>query len=377
MDDILSFLKDHGTLVVFIVVLVEQIGLPLPAIPVLIAAGVLAGAGFLNVLTVAAAAIVAALAADWIWYELGRRRGHWVLELLCRIALEPRSCIARTEDFFKKHGVRSLVAAKFVPGLSTVAPPLAGIAGLTLTGFLFYDGLGVFLWVGSTVGLGYAFSDRIDTAMEYAAFMTPAVLAIGAAAFSLYITGKALRRRIELRRVLRISAEELWKKLEGVDSPLVLDVRVRSDSDRDGVIPGAMVMPADEVARRYHELPLDRDVVVYCACPGDLASADAVRFLHKKGLVRALVLEGGIGAWRTARPAALQAPVAGTPPNGERVGTAAPVGDVVHQAIVSDGDRTRSSELQQEGRDRRHLPVWSGTDDRPSPLVREAEQISC
>lgn len=377
MDEILAFLKDHGVLVVFAVVFAEQIGLPLPAIPILIAAGVLAGTGYLSVLAVIAAAAIAALAADWIWYELGRRHGHWMLELLCRIALKPRSCIARTEDFFKKHGVRSLVAAKFVPGLSTVAPPLAGIAGLTVAGFLFYDGLGVVLWVGSTVGFGYAFSDRIDTATEYAAAMTPAALAIGAAVLSLYIAGKALRRRIELRRVLRISADELWTRLEGVDVPLLVDVRTRSMSDRDGVIPGAIVMPADEISRRYRELPPDRDVVVYCACPGDLASADAVRFLHGKGLVRALVLEGGIGAWRTARLAGLQAPVAGTPPNGEPVRAAAPASDVVNQATVPDGGRMRSSGVQQERVDRRHLPVWNDTDDMPSPLIQKAEEISC
>jgi membrane protein DedA with SNARE-associated domain/rhodanese-related sulfurtransferase len=298
MDDMLAFLKDNGTLIVLAVVFVEQIGVPLPAIPIMIAAGVLAGTGYLSLPALVIGAVVAALLADWIWYEIGRRRGRLVLELLCRIALEPRSCIGRTEEFFKKHGVRSLIAAKFVPGLSTVAPPLAGIAGLALASFLFYDGLGVVLWVGSSVGLGYAFSDRIDTAMEYAAFMTPAALVLAASALSLYIAGKAVRRRRELRRAPRISADDLWKKLESADVPVVVDVRARSASDRDGAIPGSVVMPADEVARRYGELPSDREVVVYCACPGDLASADVVRFLHGKGFVRARVLAGGIEAWR-------------------------------------------------------------------------------
>jgi membrane protein DedA with SNARE-associated domain/rhodanese-related sulfurtransferase len=350
------------------VVFAKQIGVPVPAFPILIAAGVLAGTGHLSVLAVTAAAVVAALAADWIWYELGRRRGRWMLDLLCRIALEPRSCITRTEDFFKKHGMRSLVAGKFVPGLGTVAPPLAGIAGLTLAGFLVYDGLGIFLWVGSTVGFGYVFNDRIDTAMEYAGTMTPAVLVIGAAALSFYIVGKALRRRMELRRVLRISADELWKKLEGWDVPLVVDVRARSVSARDGVIPGAIVMPADEMLRRYRELPPNRDVVVYCACLGDLASADVVRFLHGKGLVRARVLEGGIGAWRAARLAATPASGAGTLRNDEQVGTAAAAGDLANQPIGSDGDRMYAREHKEQEGDRHHLP---------SPLVQEAETISC
>ena len=340
----LAFLKDHGTLIVVAVVFVEQIGVPLPAIPILIAAGVLAGTGHLNLAAVMIGAIGAAFAADWIWYEVGRRSGRRVLELLCRIALEPRSCIGRTEDFFKKHGVRSLVAAKFVPGLSTVAPPLAGIAGLALASFLLYDGLGIVLWVGSTVGLGYVFSDRLDTAMEYATFMTPAALVIAASALSLYVVGKALRRRIELRRVPHISADDLWKRLEGLDVPVVVDVRARSASERDGVIPGARVMPADEISERYRELPSDRDVVVYCACPGDLASAEVVRSLRRKGLVRAAVLRGGIEAWR-ATGVANEAALA---------------------AIASHGHQSPP-------------PVQTavGSDGTPSPLVQDVEEIPC
>jgi membrane protein DedA with SNARE-associated domain/rhodanese-related sulfurtransferase len=334
MDNILAFLKDHGTLLVFAVVFIEQIGVPFPAIPILIAAGVLAGTGHLSLSALIAGAIVAALAADWIWYEIGRRRGRRVLELLCRIALEPRSCITRTEDFFKKHGVRSLVAAKFIPGLSTVAPPLAGISGLTLAGFLLYDGFGVLLWVGSTVGLGYAFSDRIDTALEYATFITPAIIAVAAAALSLYIAGKVVRRRIELRWVARISADELWKQLESLNVPVVVDVRARSVSDRDGVIPGALIMPADEVSRRYVELPADRDVVVYCACPGDLASADIVRFLHGKGLDRARVLKGGIEAWRATHVAGDAAGVTARSSNLNPALSAAPIGIVLDQEGV-------------------------------------------
>jgi membrane protein DedA with SNARE-associated domain/rhodanese-related sulfurtransferase len=334
MNDMLAFVKDYGTVIVVAVVFIEQIGVPLPAIPLLIAAGVLAGTGYLSLPAVVTGAIAAALLADWIWYEIGRRRGRLILELLCRIALEPRSCIARTEDFFKKHGVRSLVAAKFVPGLSTVAPPLAGIAGLALAGFLFYDGLGVVLWVGSSVGLGYAFSDRIDTAVEYAAFMTPAAVLFAASALSLYIAGKAVRRRRELRRMPRINAGDLRKKLEAVDAPVVLDVRARSTGERDGVIPGAWVMPADEVSWRYGELPTDRDVVVYCACPGDVASADIVRFLHRKGLVRAGVLTGGIEAWR-ATGANVSAPSATAGFEGRSTPADLPVSIVLDPATTS------------------------------------------
>ena len=323
MNDMLGFVTEHGALVIFAVVFAEQIGLPLPAIPILIAAGVLAGNGGLDVAAVGIAAAGAALAADWIWYDLGRRRGHRVLEIICRLALEPRSCIMRTEQLFKTHGVRSLIAAKFVPGLSTIAPPLAGIAGLAVGRFLLYDGIGIVLWVGSSVGLGYAFSDRVDAAMEYAAFMTPAALLGLAVTLSLYVAAKAWRRRGELREVPRIEAEQLRAKLESpilAERPVVVDVRPQAIAERDGIIPGALVLPTDEFLRRYREVPLDREVVLYCACPGDVASADAARYLRKKGWPRVQVLKGGIEAWRMIRPEADSRPFAVTVPAAEAKG---------------------------------------------------------
>ncbi|HET6676285.1 MAG TPA: VTT domain-containing protein [Nitrospiraceae bacterium] len=356
----LTFLKDHGLVLVFAVVFAEQIGIPLPALPLLIAAGVLAGAEHLNIVAVAAMAMGAALAADLIWYELGRRRGHRVLEFLCRIALEPRSCIMRTEEFFKKHGVRSLIVAKFVPGLSTVAPPLAGIAALPFSRFLFYNGLGIVLWVGSGIGFGYAFSDRIDAAMEYASFMTPATIAVLAAALSVYLAGKALRRRIELRRVPQVSADELRAKLEGHDAPVLIDVRAQSVTARDGAIPGALAIPADEISDRYRELPSNRDIVAYCACPGDVASATVVRFLHAQGLVRAKVLKGGVEAWRAGRRMPMNARLPGIP-----------IGEPSQPLAIDNGD------LNRERRDDVDGSAGSVSGEIDSSLVRETEEVPC
>jgi membrane protein DedA with SNARE-associated domain/rhodanese-related sulfurtransferase len=376
MDDILTFLKDQGVLVVFVVVFVEQIGIPLPAIPILMAAGVLAGTGYLNVILVVAAAIGAALSADWIWYELGRRRGHKVLEFLCRIAMEPRSCIMRTEELFNKHGVRSLIAAKFVPGLSIVAPPLAGIAGLSLSRFLLYNGLGIILWVGSSVGLGYAFSEHVDAAMEYAAIMTPATLVVLAAALSLYLAGKAFRRRMELRRVAHMEVDELRRRLGGPDIPLLVDVRTRSVSTRDGVMPGAIVMPADEISIRYGELPTDCDIVVYCACPGDVASADAVRFLHKKGLVRTRVLKGGIEAWRTAQVVPLWTYPADESLHDEPLQvTMAPYGGLNYETHVLDPGMPPT--FGTESTDDVDAPRRTMTEEMDASPVKKVEEIPC
>ena len=158
MNEILEFLTQHGALVLAAAVFAEQVGLPLPALPFLIAAGALVGTGQMSLGVAVVLAVLAAMAGDQVWFELGRRRGRPVLKWLCRISLEPTSCVRRTEDFFARHGVRALLVAKFLPGFSTIAPPLAGIVGLSVPQYLLFNGLGTLLWVGTGLGLGLAFS---------------------------------------------------------------------------------------------------------------------------------------------------------------------------------------------------------------------------
>lgn len=262
MNEALLFLMQYGAMVLFAVVFIEQIGLPFPAIPVLIAAGVLAGTGHLNLWLAVGVTVFAALAADWIWYVLGRRRGRQVLDLLCRIALEPDSCVRWTEDFFLKHGPHSLVVAKFIPGLSTIAPPLAGIVGLGIPVFLLYDGIGAVTWAGSGLGIGYAFSDQIEQAVSYAEQVTPVATLAAISALVIYIAYKAVTRRRQLRLVPRITVEQLTEKLQTDEPPLLIDVRSRARAEAEPGIPSALLMSLDEMTRRHHELPRHRDLVV-------------------------------------------------------------------------------------------------------------------
>ncbi len=158
MHGLLEFILRHGYLVLLAWVFAEQGGLPIPSIPLLLAAGALAGTGRLNLFTALFCCLVAALAADTIWYQLGKRNGIKVLQLLCRISLEPDSCVRRTEGLFEKQGARSLLFAKFLPGLNTVATPLAGIFRMKFRKFLLFDALGILLWAGSFLLAGYIFS---------------------------------------------------------------------------------------------------------------------------------------------------------------------------------------------------------------------------
>src|ERR1700738_1663616 len=190
MNNILEFLVHHGYVVLLGWVFVEQLGLPIPSIPLLLAAGALAGAGRMNIFVALFVTMFAALCADSLWYELGRIRGIAILHLLCKISLEPDSCVRRTEGVFSKQGARSLLVAKFLPGLGTVAPPLAGIFHMRPRRFLLFDACGSLLCAGGFLGLGYIFSGQIERIAEHAARLGGGLVVLLVAGLASYIAYK-------------------------------------------------------------------------------------------------------------------------------------------------------------------------------------------
>jgi membrane protein DedA with SNARE-associated domain/rhodanese-related sulfurtransferase len=302
MSETIEFLAHHGTLVLFVAVLAEQIGLPLPAVPFLIAAGALVGTGQMSLSVAVVTAVFAALLGDQVWFELGRRRGRLVLNWLCRISFEPTSCVRRTEDFYARHGVRSLVVAKFIPGLSTIAPPLAGIVGLSVPQYLLYNGLGTLLWVGSGIGLGYLFTDQLEQALSMTAQLgltVGLVLLVGMTTYAIYKMLKWYRME---RLVPRLTAQQVAEKLTAGEDPLIIDLRPIGDRREIPGIPGSLPLLFEEVLVRHHDLPRDRDVILYCSCPKDAASIQAAWRLREKGFTRVWPLAGGIEAWRALIP---------------------------------------------------------------------------
>lgn len=257
----------YGGLVLFAVVLAEQIGLPIPAAPMLVAAGTLAGMGRMSLALVIGVPVAAAMLGDLLWYVLGRRLGRPVLGILCRISLEPDACVRRTENAFTRHGVRALLVAKFIPGLSTVAPPLAGIFGVGLARFAAYDGLGALFWVETNVALGYLFSHHVERLAGHMARLGTVMVAGLAGATAAYIAFKFIRRHRLLRRlrIARILPEELRSLLDGGAPLTIVDLRTPLDVEAAPyAIPGALRLAPDEVERRHHEIPRDRDIVLYC-----------------------------------------------------------------------------------------------------------------
>ena len=267
MHSTLEFLIKHGYVVLLAWVFAEQLGLPIPSLPVVLAAGALAGTGHLSFWASLFLVTIAALSADSFWYILGRKKGIRILQFLCKISLEPDSCVRRTEGIFSKQGARSLLLAKFIPGLSTVAPPLAGIFHMRARKFLLYDGLGSMVWGGSILGAGYIFSEQIERIAERAATLGSwlAVLVIGALAS--YIAWKFFARQKFLRelRIARITPEELKQEIDSGVELVIVDLRHSMDFEADPeTIPGAFRMDAKELEEKNDRLPRDRQVVLYC-----------------------------------------------------------------------------------------------------------------
>lgn len=268
VDSTLQFLIHHGYVVLFVWVALEQAGLPLPAVPVLLAAGALAGTGQMHLALILGTAVVASLASDVIWYEIGRRRGPRVLHLLCRISLEPDSCVRDTEDLFARRGIASLLVAKFVPGLSTVAPPLAGITRMPLGRFALVDGLGALLWAAVFTGLGVLFRSQLEWLAALVVTTGSWLLAVLVGGLAAYLVGKIVARQRFLRRlrVARITPEELHQKLAAGDAIMVVDLRHALDVDADPVvIPGAVRVSVQDLEAGRLGFPRDREVILYCS----------------------------------------------------------------------------------------------------------------
>ncbi len=267
MSETLDFLVRHGYAIVFVWMAAEQLGLPIPTIPLLLAAGAIAGTGRLSLTLAVTLAVVASLLADFAWYEIGRRRGIRVLNLLCRVSLEPDSCVRRTEQIFGRYGARSLVVSKFVPGLGIMAPPLAGIVGMPPGRFLIYTGLGALLYAGSFAVLGYVFSAQIERVADAALRLGEWAVLLFAAALLAYVLAKYLQRRrfMNALRTARIAPEELKGRLDAGEEFVIVDLRHPLDVAGDPFhIPGALHVPPDDLETRHEEILRDREVILYC-----------------------------------------------------------------------------------------------------------------
>ena len=260
-------LSRRGLLLVGANVLLEQIGLPIPAFPTLVLAGALAAAGTLPLSGLLAVSVAASLAGDTVWFLLGRRHGHRILRTLCRLSLSPDSCVRQTESIFDRWGLPSLLVAKFIPGFSTVAPPLAGSGRVRLAPFLGFSAAGAALWAGSALFLGALFHDAVDRILDLLSRLGNGALLFLAGAFVLFLAVKWEQRRRFFRhlRMARIPAAELHRLMSGGEAPLILDVRSKAARAGDPRrVRGALVLDIENLDAQLPFLPKDREIVLYC-----------------------------------------------------------------------------------------------------------------
>jgi membrane protein DedA with SNARE-associated domain len=263
----LQFLLRYGYLLLFGWVFVEQMGLPIPSIPVLLAAGALVGAHKMSFASAVALPVIAALLADGVWYELGRRKGIRVLKFLCKISIEPDSCVRQTENVFAKYGARSLLVSKFVPGLGAAASPLAGVFRMRYVRFLSLDFAGTLIWVGTYFGLGYVFSNALERVAGQLRQLGAYLVIVLVAALVIYLGWKYERRRSFIRQLFidRITPEELKKKMDAGEEVVIVDLRGSMDFEAEPItIPGARRINSADLDAAKEELAKAPEIVLYC-----------------------------------------------------------------------------------------------------------------
>jgi membrane protein DedA with SNARE-associated domain len=267
MPALVEFLTTYGVAFVALNVFAEQLGVPVPAVPTLVVVGALAREGRISGGLVVLAAVSAALAADTVWYAVGRRYGSAALRVVCKVSLSPDACVRQTESLFTRLGARTLLICKFVPGLSAVSTPLAGASGMPLRTFLLFDGAGSLLWVGTSVLLGALFHRSIEQALAALSSLGRGALVLFAGLLAAYVLWRLLERWRFARAFAtrRIQPTELAARLTGEDPPQVSDVRSEAARLRDGrAIPGARLLPLAPMDRDLMDITVQREIVLYC-----------------------------------------------------------------------------------------------------------------
>jgi membrane protein DedA with SNARE-associated domain/rhodanese-related sulfurtransferase len=304
----IEFFVGHAYAILFVWVLVEQLGLPIPSIPLLLTAGTLSATHRVSFATSLIAVLMACIISDSSWYALGRRYGARVIRLLCKMSLEASTCVSKTESYFTRRGGETLLFAKFIPGLSTVSAPIAGQTGMPYSRFLLYDLSGAMLWSLSFLLAGRFFGDLAKRSTAFFGLLShfaAAVFIIMVAGFFIYRVVKQ-RRFLAQVRELRLEPAELKAMLDeasvdGSLQPYIVDLRHPLDYLPDPrVLPGAVRIGPAELAARAEHIPRDRDVILYCTCPSEETSAKVALQLHRLGINRVRPLRGGFDGWKQA-----------------------------------------------------------------------------
>jgi len=302
------FFVHYAYLIIFLCVLVEQIGIPIPSVPVLLTAGTLSATHRVSFIGITLAMLASCIIADTIWFALGRRYGNSVLKLLCRLSFEASTCVSKTENYFSRRGALTLLFAKFVPGLSTVAAPIAGQTGMSYPRFLFWDIAGSLIWGETFILAGRFFGDLAKKSAPFFAWLGHFAIVIFVLMVLGFLAHRIWKQRKFLQQVreMRLEPSELKEMLDAAEEnnttpPFIVDLRHPLDYLPDPrVLPGALRIGPNELKQHSEIIPRDRDVILYCTCPSEETSAKLALQLHKLGIYRVRPLRGGFDGWKQA-----------------------------------------------------------------------------
>lgn len=299
MNTLVDLIQTYGLWLVFLITLLQSVGLPLPAFAVLIVTTAVTPATEANIIILILTGSLGTLAGDLILYFAGKRYGTGILGKLCKISMSPDTCVRSTGDIFERYGAPALTIVKFIPGLSTLAPVVAGVYAMRVTLFVFFSSIAALIYLGAAVTLGAVFRHQVDgliTALSHYGTMGGLFVVV---LFGLYLLFKWLRRYRLIRQFEtdRVTVNDLIDLIDGESNPVILDARPIDQRKRNGFIPGSV--PIDEssfndIADRYAG---HKEIVIYCSCPNEITAARYAEKLRKVGLKRIRPLVGGIDAW--------------------------------------------------------------------------------
>jgi membrane protein DedA with SNARE-associated domain/rhodanese-related sulfurtransferase len=301
MESWIARIAEHGYLILFAIAFLETFGLPIPAALALLVAGAASARGLLNPWLTVGGAITAIATGDTLMFLLGRHTGWWLLSLLCRLSLNPESCILRSADAFYRRGRTLLVIAKFLPGINTMAPPLAGSMNMRYLQFVRLDGAGAALYAGAYFTVGFLFSDALGKLTRgYQTFGHIAAWVIGVAVVAyLAVRVWTWRKARALREAPFVEPAAAALELAG-GTAVVYDVRSHGYYEPKAMrIEGSRRLDPNALNQVEHDFPLDQQVYVYCTCVREATSAQVAHILRQKGVLCS-VIRGGLQAWKKA-----------------------------------------------------------------------------
>ncbi|HEX8021736.1 DedA family protein/thiosulfate sulfurtransferase GlpE [Mucilaginibacter sp.] len=299
MNTLVDLVQTYGLWLVFLITLLQSVGLPLPAFAVLIVTTAVTPPTEANIIMLILTGSLGTLAGDLILYFAGKRYGTGILGKLCKISISPDTCVRSTGDIFERYGAPALTIVKFVPGLSTLAPVVAGVYAMQVTLFVLFSSIAALIYLGAAVTLGAVFRHEVDGLIAALSHYGKLGGLFVVVLFGLYLLFKWFRRYRLIRQFEtdRVTVNDLIELLDGESNPVILDARPIDQRTRNGFIPGSVSIDENsfnDIADRYAK---HKEIVIYCSCPNEITAARYAEKLRKVGLKRIRPLVGGIDAW--------------------------------------------------------------------------------